>query len=72
MEQVDCLLLLIGFAVFNLSAYLPDSVVPQYEAIRDQLVSILELFGVAKATSETAAGLSYLCHLIVRSCKTHS
>ena len=42
--------------VFNLSAYLPDAVVPQYEALRDQLVSLLQILGLAQSKTDAAAG----------------
>lgn len=42
--------------VFNLSAYLPDALVPQYESLRDQIVSWLALFGFAQSKSDSAAG----------------
>ncbi|EJF63088.1 endoplasmic reticulum protein [Dichomitus squalens LYAD-421 SS1] len=44
--------------LFNLSAYLPDAVVPQYEALRDQLVSWLELLGLAQSKTDAAADTS--------------
>ena len=42
--------------MFNLSAYLPDAVVPQYEALRDQLVSLLQILGLAQSKTDAAAG----------------
>ena len=48
------------FPVYNLSAYIPDSLVPQFEALRDQLISVLEIFGLAKAPVDTGAG-GYYC-----------
>ncbi len=53
-------------SVFNLSAYLPDVLVPQYEAFRDQVVAVLEVLGLGKG-SDPAAGsstlrLSYVRH----------
>ena len=42
--------------VFNLSAYLPDALVPQYESLRDQVVSWLALFGFTSGKSDSAAG----------------
>ncbi|KAI8984963.1 endoplasmic reticulum protein [Trametes punicea] len=37
--------------LYNLSAYLPDAIIPQYEALRDQLVSWLEVVGLVKPSS---------------------
>ena len=51
--------------MYNLSAYLPDALVPQFEAIRDQLISWLELFGLAKSAVDGGAGT--LCFEIVLS-----
>ena len=45
-----------GRIVFNLSAYLPDALVPQYEALRDQVVAVLEALGLSKGVSDPAAG----------------
>lgn len=45
-----------GRIVFNLSAYLPDALVPQYEALRDQVVAVLEVLGLSKGVSDPAAG----------------
>ena len=42
--------------MFNLSAYLPDALVPQYEALRDQVVAVLEVLGLSKGVSDPAAG----------------
>ncbi|KAI0773737.1 endoplasmic reticulum protein [Fomes fomentarius] len=42
--------------LYNLSAYLPDALVPQYEAVRDQLVGLLELLGIAKAPTTDNKG----------------
>ncbi|RPD62087.1 endoplasmic reticulum protein [Lentinus tigrinus ALCF2SS1-7] len=44
--------------LFNLSAYLPDALIPQYEAIRDQVVAVLEMLGLAKGVSDRAADTS--------------
>ncbi|EIW62173.1 endoplasmic reticulum protein [Trametes versicolor FP-101664 SS1] len=46
--------------LYNLSAYLPDALVPQYEALRDQFVSWLESVGLVKATPDTSADASRL------------
>lgn len=43
-------------AVFNVSAYLPDVFVPQYESLRDQVVSWLALFGFTPGKSDSAPG----------------
>lgn len=42
--------------MYDLSAYLPDALVPQYEAVRNQLVGLLELLGIAKAPTTTNKG----------------
>ena len=42
--------------VYNLSAYLPDALVPQFEAFRDQLVSVLGVIGLAKPAADAGAG----------------
>ncbi|KZT12656.1 uncharacterized protein LAESUDRAFT_668484 [Laetiporus sulphureus 93-53] len=34
--------------LYNLSAYIPDAILPQYEAVRNTLVSWLELIGIAR------------------------
>ncbi|KAI0786480.1 glucosidase II beta subunit-like-domain-containing protein [Abortiporus biennis] len=39
--------------LFDISAYLPESVLPQYEQFRDSFVSWLETFGIAKGNSPT-------------------
>ncbi|KAM5532645.1 hypothetical protein V8D89_013689 [Ganoderma adspersum] len=44
--------------LFNLSAYLPDALVPQYESLRDQIVSWLALFGFTQSKSDSAADTS--------------
>lgn len=46
----------INLAVFDLSSYLPDSLVPQYEALRDAVVSFLETIGIAKGIESASAG----------------
>lgn len=52
--------MLIPFVVvFNLSAYLPDALVPQYESLRDQVASWLALFGFAQSKSDSAAGETF-------------
>ncbi|KAI0829300.1 endoplasmic reticulum protein [Trametes gibbosa] len=43
--------------LYNLSAYLPDALVPQFEALRDQLVS---WFGLANMNTEDSADASRL------------
>ncbi|TFK85069.1 endoplasmic reticulum protein [Polyporus arcularius HHB13444] len=40
--------------LFNLSAYLPDVLVPQYEALRDQVVAVLEVLGLGKGSDPAA------------------
>ena len=42
--------------MYNLGEYLPDVLVPQYEAVRDQLVSLLELLGIAAKPPPTNKG----------------
>ncbi|KAI1785346.1 endoplasmic reticulum protein [Ganoderma leucocontextum] len=44
--------------LFNLSAYLPDALVPQYESLRDQVVSWLALFGLTQDKRGSAADTS--------------
>ncbi|KAH9853957.1 endoplasmic reticulum protein [Lenzites betulinus] len=46
--------------LYSLSAYLPDALVPQYEALRDQLVSWLDALGFLKASTEESADASRL------------
>ncbi|OSD01764.1 endoplasmic reticulum protein [Trametes coccinea BRFM310] len=46
--------------LYNLSAYLPDSIVPQYEALRDQFVSWLEAIGLVKPAATASADTSRL------------
>ncbi|KAJ8502066.1 hypothetical protein ONZ51_g219 [Trametes cubensis] len=46
--------------LYNLSVYLPDALVPQFEALRDQFVSWLEAIGLAKASPDTSADTSRL------------
>lgn len=59
----------INLAVFDLSSYLPDSLVPQYEALRDAVVSFLETIGIAKGIESASAG-EFPIQVIVWS-KTH-
>ena len=42
--------------MFDFSAYIPDILLPQYEAVRDSLLAWLKAIGVLKASSnaETA------------------
>ena len=42
--------------MYNIAAYLPDSLLPQYEAVRDGLVSALETLGLIKSTQKGDAG----------------
>lgn len=51
--------------VFNLSAYLPDSLVPQYESLRDQVVSWLGLFGFTQSKSDSAAGEAFHAQILL-------
>jgi len=44
--------------LFDLSAYLPDALLPQYEFLRDYIVSVLESVGVAKGNRNVAADTS--------------
>lgn len=44
--------------LFDLSAYLPDVLLPQYELVRDYIVSVLETVGVAKGNQDVAADAS--------------
>ncbi|KAI0363840.1 endoplasmic reticulum protein [Pilatotrama ljubarskyi] len=44
--------------LYNLSAYLPDAIVPQYESLRDQLVSWLEAIGLVKPAADASADAS--------------
>lgn len=46
----------INLVVFDLSSYLPDSLVPQYETLRDAVVSFLETIGIAKGIESASAG----------------
>ena len=43
------------FAVFTITSYLPESVIEQYEALKDSLVSLLQKFGVVPG-SDVSAG----------------
>ena len=43
--------------VYNLSAYLPDALVPQFEALRDQLLSVLGVLGLANPVADAGAGM---------------
>ncbi|KAA1465898.1 hypothetical protein DENSPDRAFT_925436 [Dentipellis sp. KUC8613] len=43
--------------LYDLSAYVPDAFLPQFEAFRDKVVSWLDKFGVAKSTSGDDAGI---------------
>ncbi|KAI0092510.1 endoplasmic reticulum protein [Irpex rosettiformis] len=54
--------------LFDLSAYIPDALLPQYESFRDNLVSWLRTLGVIKGSSDgDAAGrvLSRTCKHVV-------
>ncbi|KAI0676730.1 endoplasmic reticulum protein [Trametes maxima] len=46
--------------LYNLSAYIPDSLVPQWEALRDQIVTVLAAFGLAKTSPDISADVSRL------------
>lgn len=43
------------FTVFNLSAYVPDALLPQYEAVRDGLLTWFKTFGLVKGNSNDAS-----------------
>ncbi|KAH8113337.1 endoplasmic reticulum protein [Phellopilus nigrolimitatus] len=47
-----------GSILFDLSAYIPDALVPQYEALKDSVVSLLETLGIARAPGGTALDTS--------------
>jgi protein kinase C substrate 80K-H len=40
----------------NIEAYLPDFLIPHYEALRDTLVSSLQILGIARGSSTAASG----------------
>ncbi|KLO07499.1 endoplasmic reticulum protein [Schizopora paradoxa] len=44
--------------LFDLSSYLPDLLLPQYELVRDYIVSMLETFGVARGNRDITADTS--------------
>ncbi|EIN10218.1 hypothetical protein PUNSTDRAFT_63724 [Punctularia strigosozonata HHB-11173 SS5] len=44
--------------VFDISSYLPESLLPQYEAFRETLASWLTTFGLVKPSGDTSAGRS--------------
>ena len=45
-----------GAEVFDLTSYLPDSFIPQYEEFRDTLFSWLQRFGIVHGEDDGAAG----------------
>ena len=54
--------------VFDLEAYLPDSLIPGYESVRDTLLSWLEILGIAKsAASDAGAGEPIHCPVFLAS-----
>lgn len=44
-------------AVFDPSAYIPDSIYPYYENVKDTFVGLLETFGIAKAIDDAGPGI---------------
>lgn len=40
--------------MFNLASYIPESLLPQYEAVREGLLSGLELLGIVKPNTKAA------------------
>ncbi|TFK43050.1 glucosidase II beta subunit-like-domain-containing protein [Crucibulum laeve] len=44
--------------IYDLTAYLPDSLIPQYEAVKETLVSWLRMLGVIRGEDNTAADSS--------------
>ncbi|KAF5371945.1 hypothetical protein D9615_008110 [Tricholomella constricta] len=44
-----------GSILFDLTSYLPDSVIPQYEEFKDTLVSWLRTFGIIRGGDDTSA-----------------
>lgn len=42
-------------------AYLPDFLVPQYDILRETLVSWLQTFGIVKGSSTAASGRFHYC-----------
>lgn len=45
------------FTVFDLSSYLPDALIPQYEDLKDTIVSWLETLGIFQGSDERSTGL---------------
>jgi protein kinase C substrate 80K-H len=45
-----------GAEVFDLMSYLPDSFIPQYEEVRDTLLSWLKKLGIVRGDDDSAAG----------------
>ncbi|KAF8239565.1 hypothetical protein L208DRAFT_1386039 [Tricholoma matsutake] len=45
-----------GSILFDLMSYLPDSIIPQYEDIRDTLLVWLKMFGIVHGQDDSAAG----------------
>ena len=45
-----------GVSVFDISAYIPDSILPQFEAFREGLVSLLQTLGIVKGETKTDSG----------------
>jgi protein kinase C substrate 80K-H len=51
--------------VFDLNAYIPEALAPQYEALKEILVSWLELFGIAHAPKQdSATGERFNLHIL--------
>ena len=40
----------------DIKAYLPDFLIPQYDVLRDSLVSLLQVLGIVKGSSTAASG----------------
>ena len=48
------------FSVFDLAAYLPDSVIPAYEDFKDAFVVLLQTFGIIKPQKDLPSGTGEL------------
>ena len=49
------------FKVFDLSAYIPDFLIPRYEDLKDSLISTLEMLGLVRGNVDRAAGRYFAC-----------
>ena len=47
-------------SVFDLAAYLPDSVIPAYEDFKDAFVVLLQTFGIIKPQKDLPSGTGEL------------